>query len=224
MVFQRDHVIALIGWTSFVMFSKYSMTREDVTWYEEESARKKLWLVIPSFVFPIVWFLLDGFEIVSLYFFWDYAVDYTTVTFLGAFISAFVNIILCKQWSATFFGWRREGTAFMISFLLFATSVMVLFFMGFSPDVIDGPLNMKWLPFGLYFAKPVWLTIAMLYNLMWIGGCEGLLKSWNSLKIKISIGKKHRHHHHDHESYESPESTKNQDRVIVMPEKIRHRV
>lgn len=170
MVFEYRQAYALFTWLAVFLFETYSMTRADVEWYNQErDFRLPSHLRVPSVVFPIVWFTLKALLICSHFFYFEYAYDFGYWTFLGVFVTTFINIVLMKSWSMLFFGVRRIGAALVVAAGLVITSVLVVIFMGLSQPAVG---NMYWLPLILYVLYPVWLVFALVLNATWYMNLE----------------------------------------------------
>lgn len=165
MTFETTQVIRLVAWICLFLYETYSMTREDVNWYNEgRSKRLPRMLQFPPIIFPLVWFVLKALLITSHYFYYEYASDFTYWTFIAVTVCTLVNTLLMKGWPVLFFGMRRSAMSLANAYLLVITSVLTVVFMGLSEPAL-GP--MYWLPLILYILYPCWLIVALIVNSFW---------------------------------------------------------
>lgn len=127
-------------------------------WYREGA--KRVWLIPPWWVFPVVWTALYILIITSLYIFYrsvaqtggyGRTVDVVSVVF-------FANIILNKLWPQVFFRYRSPGWALLVCAGILGTGITILYFFG-ANDYMDS----CW----IFLIYVIWTAFAFLLNLIW---------------------------------------------------------
>ncbi|MBX9636532.1 MAG: tryptophan-rich sensory protein [Nitrosomonas sp.] len=165
MVFESKQALSIFTFVAIFVLRKYSMTNEDIEWYNTaKKTRLPSYLQFPSWVFPVVWTILDACLVVSHFFYFEYAADFTYWTFVAVFATSLINIILNDQWSRVFFGMRQIAMSLVVSTAMFITAVLVTIFMGLSQPSLG---DMYWLPLILYIPYCAWLGVAWWINFNW---------------------------------------------------------
>lgn len=126
-------------------------------WYDHN--RKNIpGAFVPGIFFPIVWTILYGLIVASMYIFFR---DYQATTFYTTILVLFIaNIMLNKLWSVAFFDNENTMVALLIAFGMLGTGgTMLGLFAATTPSC--------WVSFGLWVPYIVWTLYAIYLNWQW---------------------------------------------------------
>lgn len=169
-------VVGAIYWPVLIGFR---MSRKDLMWYNNTvwyqtshgcPRRRRVMLAPPSWIFPIVWFILYGLIAAAMILYGltitDYLIppiDLATLEIplyhMIIFSLFFVNISFNHWWSIVFFGQRRIGMAAALAFIIAGTAIAIVVMLG---------IVAQWLPFGLFIPYPIWTVFAFILNVNWL--------------------------------------------------------
>lgn len=144
--------------------SKSAASGQSSAWYRRGARRirSKGGCAPPGWLFGVAWWLLYKLITAALFIAYREFPD-TKWTYLAIFVTASVNVLLNKQWSALFWDWGYTGWSLVVAVLMLLSSVLVLIFVGLTRP--EAPL---WgLVFGLYVPYPLWLVVAIYLNTWW---------------------------------------------------------
>jgi tryptophan-rich sensory protein len=159
----------LVVWIIFVFWEPYgSIGNKARDWYTKRSGGLKGYIV-PWYIFPFVWTILKGLIVASIFLFFksltQAAVDAVDYRYLTVYILFVVNVLIAKLWTVLFFKYRLTRAAFWVAFIIFATAVVVVVFMGISSDII---VDIAYLSMALYIPYVAWLAFALYLNYNWL--------------------------------------------------------
>jgi tryptophan-rich sensory protein len=148
-----------------------TMDWKDRKWYNKN--KEQVMLAPPAWLFPIAWAILYGLIIAAAILyettiesdptFVNLATYVPSVLYVATFSLMFVNLVLNLAWPVVFFKNREPAMAIAVAALLFLTAIAILALFGYQGN---------WLPFGLYFAYPMWLGYALALNINWVASVE----------------------------------------------------
>lgn len=151
-----DDYAHLTAWICIVLFEIHNPTLEDIQWYTSRQSKSSSSLP-PSWIFPLVWYLLKALIIASQFIFFKNSPIDADWYMPAVYALSITTILLMKFWTVLFFRMRSPRVAIAISVLLVATSTATVTCIGVT--------GTQWVSFGLYMPLPIWLVVALVLNI-----------------------------------------------------------
>jgi tryptophan-rich sensory protein len=151
---------SVIAWSAFIFFGSYIQlsTFQTRKWYEDAKQRSRC-LPKNNGIFGLwtLWYLLIFFAAIT--YFHNHsgtAGDNQEQYSVALLWLLWGNILFNHLWTPIFFQRGMIAVALVILVLVWLTSISILVLFG---------ITQEWISFGLFAPYPIWLTVALIWNI-----------------------------------------------------------
>lgn len=159
--------VQLVTYTLFVFWQPMPMTSAERKFYRDQSGNLPVYARLPTYVFPMVWFVLHVCLVAGMTLFAKWTVDGDHWVWRTVWSLFYINVLASKLWTFLFFtmkwGWMSLANAIFLMATALAMTICVV--IG-RDNVLPDPY---WaVPFSLFLVYTIWLTYAVLLTATWL--------------------------------------------------------
>lgn len=150
----------VLGAFAFVFWEPYGFSKSMKREYESKRTNLPAFPNVPTWAFPIIWYILKSCLVAAIVVFQEFTVDTTHWAWITVSSMLFANLVVAKTWTF-FYKQRMYGVALGIAIGLFLTGLAILICLGIGKDNMS---DVWFVPLILTAPYVTWLMVACLLS------------------------------------------------------------